>query len=179
MQFSKFGLKESPSRKAADEAKPSAKPVIFAWNPIDKLTFTVEFIVPGKLDEFEALFYWSEKGKVGDNGSELLDHPFLEKTDQLQIAAANLQSLSIAVATKPADKVFCWKLWEPAVSFENRAAWKAEYLAEESRIVNAKEARLRVETAVSKAMLDIKRCAMPWFDMKLAHYRKNKNQKNR
>lgn len=172
--FPQFVLKESTSRSAADEIKPSSKPINFVWNPIDKLTFTAEFVARGKQDAFEALFYWSEKGKVGANGTEALDYPFTAQTYELINAAVMLQTLSFIVGDSPEERVFNWEFWKPITSMGNLPAWKAEFIAEELRVVSDEEARRRVEIAVDKAIIDIKRCALPWFGKKLELYQKNK-----
>ena len=137
-----FALKESASRSVSDEAKPSAKPVKFAWSPIDKLAFSFGFTAAGKQDAFDALFYWSGKGKIGGNGAETLDYPFPEKTYELADAAVMLQTISAAVGDKP--RVFTWSFWEPTresgSTRESHAAYLDEFIAEELRVVVDEEA---------------------------------------
>jgi len=171
-----FALKESAARKAADEEKPSSKPFNLTWNPIDKLVFTIEFRAPGKQDSFEAWFYWSEKGKAGANGTPDLDYPFSEKSYELVNAAVMMQTLSGAIDGK--QRVMWWKFWEPTRELgstrESHTAYQAEFIAEELRAVSDEEARQRVDVAVDKAMIDIKRCALPWFEKKLEWYQKTR-----
>lgn len=168
-----FALKEGAARKVADDAKPSTKPINFVWNPVAKLKFTIEFCVPGKQDHFEAWFYWSELGKSGANGTEALNCPFPENIYESVNASVMLSALSGAIDGK--SRVTCWKFWEPKASlFDDRPAWRAEFMAEEMRHVSDEEARQRVEAAVDKAMIDIKRLALPWFEKKLDWYQKNR-----
>jgi hypothetical protein len=171
-----FTLKEGAARKAADEIKPSTKPINFVWNPVAKLNFTIEFCVPGKQDHFEAWFYWSEIAKAGANGTEALNCPFPEDIYALVNASVMLSALSGAIDGK--SRVSRWKFWEPTrelgTSRESHAEWQTEFLTEEMRFVSDEEARQRVEIAVDKAMIDIKRLALPWFEKKLDWYQKNR-----
>ncbi len=168
-----FALKEGPARKAADEAKPSSKPIKFVWNPADKLVFTVEFSAFGKQDYFDAWCFWSEKGKTGPNGSAMLDFPFPEDVYGLMNAATHVQVLSAAANDRAT--VLYWYFWKPKTSqFDDEKAWYAEFMAEEMRVVPDAEARPRVEVAVDRAISDVKRLALPWFEKKLDWYQKNR-----
>jgi len=168
-----YMLKESASRRAADEVNPSSKPIKFAWNAIDKMIFTIEFAAPGKQDNFESYCSWSEAGRSKVEGLFWLDHPFEENTFCAADAAVYLQTLSLELGDKP--RVMWWKFWEPKTSlFDDRPGWYAEFMAEEMRAVSDEEARQRVEVAVDKALIDIKRCALPWFEKKLDWYQKNR-----
>ena len=175
--FPQFTLKESASRKAADEAEASSKPVKFVWNAVDKLTFTTEFAAPGRQDRFEAYCGWSETGKSNAAGLLWLhDDPLGDAAFKVPDAMVMVQGLSEALGDNP--RVFSWHFWEPTIpletSAESHAAWQTEFIAEELRIVGNAEARQRVEIAVDKAMTDIKRCAVPWFEKKLGWYQKNR-----
>ncbi len=171
-----FTLRESASRKAADGTNPSSKPVRFVWNAVDKLAFTLEFAAPGRQDNFEAYCRWSETGKSKVEGLFWLDHPFAKETFEAPDAVAMVQALSDDLGDNP--RVFKWDIWEPETfleaSPESHAAWQAEFIAEELRGISDDEARRRVEAAVNRAMADIKRCALPWFEKKLEWY-KNRN----
>lgn len=172
-----FALKESVSRKVADEVIPSARPVRFVWTVVDKLTFSIEFAVRGKQDEFEASCGWSESGKTNIAGLAWLhDAPFSSAAFEVADAAAMVQGLSESLGDKP--RVFGWSFWKPTTSLEStaesHAAWKAEFIAEELRPVLDVEALQRVESAVGQAMVDLKRCAMPWFEKKLEWYQKQR-----
>lgn len=171
--FPQFALREGAARKAADEAKPSSKPIKFAWNPVGKLVFTIEYDARGKQDDFQAWFFWSETGKLGPNGTASLDFPFREDSYELANATVMLQTLSAALNDDP--RVFRWPFWQPATSlFDDREAWHAEFMAEERRAISDAEARQRVEAAVDKAMMDIKRGALPWFEKKLGWYKEHR-----
>lgn len=171
-ELPQFTLKE-PRTAAVGDAKPSTKPAIFFWKPTEKLTFSIEFRVPGRQDDFEAWFYWSEHGKVGANGTPALPSPFAPEVERLPNAAAMIQTLS----ARDGVRIYQWELWSPSVRLdlteESQAAWKKAFIAEELRQVSETEALERVRTAVDKAMRDIKRCALPWFEQKLGWYLKN------
>jgi hypothetical protein len=171
-ELPQFTLRESRAA-GAGEAKPRTKPVIFFWKPMQKLTFSIEFRVPGRQDDFEAWFYWSEQGKVGANGTPALPNPFAPDVEKLPSAAAMIQTLS----AHDGVGIYQWELWSPGVRLdateEGQAAWKNAFIAEELRHVSDTEALERVRTAVDKALRDIRRCALPWFEQKLGWYLKN------
>lgn len=169
-----FMLKETPSRKAADEAKPSSKPVSFVWGPVDKLKFVINFSAPGRQDHFEAWCGWSETGASRPDFGPLWaqDDPFRYAAFSLAQAQVPFQALSAASHERPTT--IWWYFWKPTTELgdtrESHAAFMAEALAEELRPVPDVEARQRVEEAVRKSMSDLKRCALPWFERKLEWY---------
>jgi hypothetical protein len=171
-----FALKESAARKTADDEAPSSKPNNFVWNPVDKLVFTIEFRAPGRLDHFECWFYWSETGKTGANGTAPLNNPFVDISYELVNASTMLSDVSGAIDGKL--RISRWAFWQPTLELgttrESHAAWQAEFEVEERRYIGDEEARQRVEVAVDKAIIDIKRLALPWFEKKLEWYKQHK-----
>lgn len=164
-----FSFKETASTRNSGHA-PSSPPVRFVSTPVDKLTFTIEFAAPGKQDRFEANCAWSEVGRVGGSESSWKHEGLLsESTFAIPSVKTSLQSLSEELGDKP--RVFSWHFWEPSVSSEDQSAWQAEFIAEEARVVGDAEARQRVEAAVRAAVVDLNRCAVPWFQRKVDWYR--------
>lgn len=170
-----FQLKETASRKASDEAKPSAKPVELLWNPIDKLGFKLIFTAHTRQDHFWAFCEWSETAKAkatGESGPR-----FAENAWDRAYGYVRFQTLSGQIDQRE-TYVQSWDFWTPTSEFgdtrESQAAWKAEFMADELRQIGDEEARQRVEVAVDKSTVDIKRCAMPWFEKKLEWYMQNK-----
>jgi hypothetical protein len=168
--FPEFTLKETPSRKAADEAKPSGKPVVFIWNPIDKLTFTMEFSTHSHLDYFEGYCKWSEAGKL-KAGVPWTMEPFSDAVISAPSATVFFQLLSGPMAGfKPEEIALNWPFWKPNSTIDDIAAFQAEFMADEMREIGDDEAKMRVQLAVDKAVADVKRCALPWFEKKLGWY---------
>ncbi|WP_422953719.1 hypothetical protein [Undibacterium sp. TC4M20W] len=174
MNFPDFVLKETPSRKAADEIKPSAKPIKFVWSSIDKLTFSIEFLGHPRQDYFEGYCEWSEAGKSKTDAYWNIQ-PFTDETIASPKAVVLIQVLSGPIAGfKPEEIAYNWSIWKPSVTIEDINAYQAEFMAEEMRQIGDPEAKMRVEVAVDRAIADVKRCALPWFEKKLDWYKKNK-----
>lgn len=156
---------------------PTQKSFHFFWRPVDKLTFTIEFRAPGLGDGFECSFMWSEGGKVlPSRAMQAPDAAFAEETLRLESVQAHIQVVSAAMGRE--HRVMKWTFWEPKAPFgiepAVHAVWKAEFLAEEARPLGDAEARGRVEATVDRAMADIQRFGLPWFEAKLRWYREHR-----
>jgi hypothetical protein len=149
----------------------------FSWNPIDHLTFIITFRAIPRKDRFEASCEWSDLGKLPREYSEIRDEElFLAETFNRQHGKALLQSLTQAQRGQEGYRYFSsWDFWTPSASLDDSEAWFREFYHDELRDIPDEEARTRVEGAVTLAMSDIKRCAMPWLETKLAHYRNTRN----
>jgi len=170
-----FELKETPSRKVADDLMPSAKPIEFVWNPVDKLTFKLIFTAHTRQDDFWAYCQWSETGKAKVAGQGVIR--FADNAWNRVDGFVHLQSLSVEIDQR-GSTVQSWDFWKPMLDIgstrESHAAYMAEIVAEEMRQISDDVAQQRVEAAVEKTVVDVKRCAMPWFEKKLAWYMQNK-----
>ena len=168
-----FKLKETPSRKAADDAKPSAKPVTFAWNPIDKLTF--KLIFSARHDHFWAYCEWSETARAKATGGS--GPRFADDAWDRAYGIEHLQTLSGQIDQRD-TLVQSWDFWRPALDIgstrESHHAYMDALRVEEMRHIGDAEAMQRVEVTVDQVIADVKRCAMPWFEKKLLWYMQNR-----
>jgi len=175
-----FALRESASKRAAEEAKPSAKAIEFVWNPIDKLNFILGFVAHPRQDYFEAYCKWSEIGKF-KAGAAWSMTPYSDEIIAAPGAAVFVKMLSGRNGGfEPNDVIFEWKFWEPksqigtSPSREELQAYMMELAIEEQRLISDSEALQRVEVTVEKAITDVTRFALPWFEKKLAWYQENR-----
>jgi hypothetical protein len=102
---------------------------------------------------------------------------FSSETFDAPDVMAYVQVLSKELGDRP--RVFSWKVWQPsfelADDLSNEQAWRAEIVAEELRPVSEVLARKRADEAVERALTDISRIAMPWFERKIDRY-SNRNR---
>ena len=181
LELPQFVLKESASKRRAEAIKPSSKAVEFVWNPVDQLNFVLGFIAHPRQDYFEGYCKWSETGKM-KAGSAWNMAPYSEETMAAPGAAVLVQILSGRNGGfEQDDVVFNWKFWEPigqigtAPSQDELQSYMAELCEEDQRLIGDSEALRRVEVTVSRAIDDVGRFALPWFDKKLTWYRSNRH----
>lgn len=168
LAFPQFILKESLSRKLADEAKPSAKPLEFIWNPVDKLTFLIGFSAHPRQDYFEGYCKWSETGK-SKAGVAWTMEPFSDATFSAPDTGAFVQVLSSL--SDGGQRIFNWPFWKPSASIDDMHAFQQEFSADLQKEIGDDEAQRRVQIAVGRATADVMRLVLPWFERKLSLYK--------
>lgn len=139
----------------------------FAWAPRPPLVLVIVFRVVMGRDSFEASCEWSDSGKIVKEQSPVFDDPFSNSVMQRPFARAGMQALSHPARETPEQHVAFWQFWSPTASMDDPEAFMREGIADAMRDLPDAEAKDRVETAVARAVNDVKRLAMPWFTKKL------------